>query len=68
MTYMCNKCMGNLLNVRSRGGGGGGVRRQELTQLHFIYFFDIITVNSLRGTPSELRLSVYLRKMFIVHV
>lgn len=40
MTYMCNKCMGNLLNVRSRGGGGGGegVRRQELTQLHFIFF------------------------------
>lgn len=35
MTYMCNKCMGNLLNVRSRGGG---VRRQELTQLHFIFF------------------------------
>ena len=84
MTYMCNKCMGNLLNVRSRGGGGGGgcwregggggggggggVRRQELTQLHFIFFFDIITVNSLRGTPLELPLSVYLRKMFIVHV
>ena len=38
MTYMCNKCMGNLLNVRSRGGGGGGVRRQELTPLHFIFF------------------------------
>ena len=39
MTYMCNKCMGNLLNVRSWGeGGGGGVRRQELTQLHFIFF------------------------------
>lgn len=37
MTYMCNKCMGNLLNVRSRGWGGG-VRRQELTQLHFIFF------------------------------
>ena len=50
------------------GGGGGGVRRQELTQLHFIFFFDIITVNSLRGTPLELPLSVYLRKMFIVHV
>ena len=49
-----------------RGGGGG--RRQELTQLHCIYFFDIITVNSLRGTPSKLPLSVYLRKMFIVHV
>ena len=39
MTYMCNKCMGHLLNVRSLGGGGGGgVRRQELTQLHFIFF------------------------------
>ena len=24
MTYMCNKCMGHLLNVRSPGGGGGG--------------------------------------------
>lgn len=40
MTYMCNKCMGNLLNDSSRGGvgGGGGIRRQELTQLHFIFF------------------------------
>ena len=38
MTYMCNKCMGHLLNVRSPGRGGGGVRRPELTQLHFIFF------------------------------
>ena len=70
MTYMCNKCMGNLLNVRSRGKGAGGGGRSE-ARTHsatFYIFFDIITVNSLRGTPSKLRLSVYLRKMFIVHV
>lgn len=35
MTYMSIKCMGHLKNVRSPRGG---VRRQELTQLHCIFF------------------------------
>lgn len=41
MTYMCNKCMGNLLNVRSRGWGGGGGRalggKNSLS--YILYFF-----------------------------
>ena len=44
---------------------------KALCQTHsatLYFFFDIITVTSLRGTPLELPLSVYLRKMFIVHV
>ena len=43
-----------------------GVRYYNI--YYYIYYYDIITVNSLRGTPLELPLSVYLRKMFIVHV
>lgn len=65
MTYTSIKCMGHLKNVRSpRGGVLGG--KNSLS--YIVYFFDIITVNCLRGTPLELPLSVYLRKMFIVHV
>ena len=58
--------MGHLLNVRSPGGGALG-GKNSLSYILYI-FFDIITVNSLRGTPLELPLSVYLRKTFIVHV
>ena len=68
MTYMCNKCMGHLLNVRSPGAGVRGALGGKNSLSYIVYFFDIITVNSLRGTPLELPLSVYLRKMFIVHV
>ena len=35
MTYMCNKCMGHLLNVRSLGGGLGG--KNSLS--YILYFF-----------------------------
>lgn len=66
MTYMCNKCMGHLSNVRSPRGGGALGGNNSLS--YIVYFFDIITVNSLTGTPLELPLSVYFRKMFIVHV
>ena len=39
MTYMCNKCMGNLLNVRSRGWGGGGALGGKNSLSYILYFF-----------------------------
>lgn len=38
MTYMCNKCMGNLLNVRSRGWGGGALGGKNSLS-YILYFF-----------------------------
>ena len=40
MTYMCNKCMGNLLNDSSRGGvGGGGALGGKNSLSYILYFF-----------------------------
>ena len=38
MTYMCNKCMGHLLNVRSPGGGGGALGGKNSLS-YILYFF-----------------------------
>ena len=39
MTYMCNKCMGHLLNVRSPGGGWGGALGGKNSLSYILYFF-----------------------------
>ena len=39
MTYMCNKCMGHLLNFRSPGGGALGGKN---SLSYILYFFLIL--------------------------